>query len=85
MSNIIFTPAGQKDLQKLPSDLQKRIIKKLKFFAVSEKPLYFSKPLIKLPPSTHRFRVGDYRIAFFLVGKTLYIDRIRHRKEIYLS
>ncbi|MBI2596587.1 type II toxin-antitoxin system RelE/ParE family toxin [Candidatus Daviesbacteria bacterium] len=46
-------------------------------------PLTFSKPLINLPPATHRFRVGNYRIAFYLDQTTIYVDRIGHRKEVY--
>jgi len=84
MFEVKFTPKGAKDLEKLPKELQKRIIKKIQFFALSENPLHFSKPLIKLPPSTHRFRVGDYRIAFYIEENILYIDRIRHRREVYI-
>lgn len=85
MFDVKFTPKGAKDLSKLPKELQERVIKKIKFFASSENPLAFSKSLVNLPPATHRFRVGDYRIAFYLQGDTIYIDRIKHRKEVYLS
>ncbi len=64
MFEVTFTPQGQKDLQKLPKSIQKRIITKLQFFSSGEDPLLFAKPLANLPPLTHRFRVGDYRVAF---------------------
>lgn len=83
MFDIKFTPRGQKDLEKLTKDLQSRIIRKLQFFALQDDPLIFSKPLVNLPPSTRRFRVGDYRIAFFIEQDTIYIDRIGHRREVY--
>lgn len=83
MFDIKFTPKGAKDLKKLPRVLQKRIIKKLEFFADQKDPLKFSKPLVNLPPSTQRFRVGDYRIAFYKDQTTIYIDRIGHRREVY--
>lgn len=85
MFKIQFTPKGAKDLEKLPKDLQKRIIKKLMFFATQEDPLKFSKQLVNLPPATQRFRVGDYRIAFYKDQSTIYIDRIGHRREVYYS
>lgn len=85
MFDVQFTPSGVKDLKKLPQGIQKRIIKKIDFFSSQENPLSFSRPLITLPPSTHRFRVGDYRTAFYLSGNTLIIDRIRHRREVYLQ
>ena len=83
MFDVKFTPQSSKDLKKLPRDLQKRIIKKLEFYASQEKPTAFSKPLVNLPPSTHRFRVGDYRIAFYVNRSTLYVERIGHRREVY--
>lgn len=85
MFDINFTEYAKKDLDKLPMDIQKRIIKKLQFFSSQTNPITFSRPLVNLPPATHRFRVGDYRIAFYIVGKIIYIERIRHRREIYLS
>lgn len=83
MHDVKFTPKGAKDLEKLPAQLQKRIIKKLEFFAKQINPLGFSKPLVNLPPSAHRFRVGDYRIAFYIEEDTIYVDRVGHRKEVY--
>lgn len=84
MFDIKLTPRGAKDLEKLPKNLQERIVKKLTFFANQENPLVFSKPLVNLPPATHRFRVGNYRIAFYVEGNTIYIERVRHRSEVYL-
>jgi len=83
MYNVVFTPHGKKDIEKLPKDIQKRIIKKLTFFSSQINPLSFSKPLVDLPPATHRFRVGDYRIAFYILGDTIHVERIRHRREVY--
>ncbi len=83
MFEIKFTPQGKDDLETLPKDLQSRITNKLTFYASTQTPLTFSKPLVNLPPATHRFRVGDYRIAFYIVQKTIFIERIKHRKEVY--
>ena len=83
MFDVKFTPRGLKDLEKLPKDIQKRIIKKLEFFRSQVDPLIFSKPLVNLSPATHRFRVGDYRIAFYLDKTAILVDRIGHRKEVY--
>lgn len=84
MFNVLFTKNGEKDLRKLSQEIQKRIIKKLEFFSSQENPITFSKPLVDIPPTTHRFRVGDYRIAFYVEAETIYIERIRHRREVYL-
>ena len=85
MFEVNFTEHARKDLDKLSRDIQKRILKKLQFFSSQTNPIAFSKPLVNLPPATHRFRVGDYRVAFYIVGKIIYIERIRHRREVYLS
>ncbi|MCL4389860.1 MAG: type II toxin-antitoxin system RelE/ParE family toxin [Patescibacteria group bacterium] len=85
MFNVVFTPHGEEDLKRLPKDIQKRVVKKVQFFAAQENPISFAKPLVNLPPATHRFRVGDYRIAFYVSSKQIYIDRVRHRKEVYES
>lgn len=84
MSDVKFTLKGKKDLEKLPKEIQLRIIRKIKFFASQNDPLIFSQPLTNLPPTTHRFRVGPIRVAFYISKDTIYIDRIRHRKEVYL-
>lgn len=84
MFDVKLTPRGARDLEKLPKGLQGRIVKKLTFFAGQENPLTFSKSLVNLPPTTHRFRVGDYRVAFYIAGGIIYIERIRHRSEVYL-
>lgn len=83
MFEVKFTPRGRKDLERLPKDIQRRIIKKLKFFSEQAEPVAFSKPLVNLPPATHRFRLGDYRIAFYIDEKIIYVERARHRKEVY--
>lgn len=85
MFEVNFTEHARKDLDKLSRDIQKRILKKLQFFSSQTNPIAFSKPLVNLPPATHRFRVSDYRVAFYIAGKIIYIERIRHRREVYLS
>jgi len=85
MFDINFSEHAKKDLDKLPKDIQKRIVKKLQFFSSQLNPIILSKPLVNLPPATHRFRVGDYRIAFYISGKIIYIERIKHRRDVYLS
>lgn len=84
MFKVQFTPRGLKDLKTLPRNIQERVVKKLTFFSSQANLLLFATPLVHLPPTTHRFRVGDYRIAFFVQGKTIYVDRIKHRKDVYL-
>ena len=83
MYEVQFSSQAYKDIRKLPKPLQKRIMQKLQFYISQPDIFQFSKPLVNLPPATHRVRVGHYRIAFHTSGSTLYIDRIRHRREVY--
>ena len=83
MFHILFTRKGQKDIEKLPLLIQKRIQDKLLDYAQCKNPLTFAKPLINLPPATHRFRVGKYRISFFIQGSTIFVERVELRGEAY--
>ena len=58
MYAIQFTPRGERDFIGLPHEIQKRIDKKLRDNAGLKNPLIRAEPLINLPPSTHRFRIG---------------------------
>ena len=83
MHSLVFSPRAEKDLETLPKQTQERIDKKLKENAQLENPLARSEPLINLPPSTHRFRMGDYRVSFYIEGQTIRIERIDIRGAAY--
>lgn len=83
MFKLEFTPKGQKDLERLPKNIQIKVIKKLELYSKQIDPLAFAKPLVNLPPTTHRFRIGDYRVAFYIYEQTIYIEKVGHRKEVY--
>lgn len=84
MYDVKLTPRCRKELEKLPRNVQKRIVNRIHFFSSQENPLTYAKRLVNLPPTTYRFRIGDYRIAFYILKRTIYIERIAHRKEVYL-
>ena len=79
MHFVVFSPRAEKDLESLPKQIQKRIDKKLKENAKLENPLVRSEPLVNLPPSTHRFCIGDYRVSFYIREQIIYIERIETR------
>ena len=78
-----LTPQAGKDFSRLPPEIQKRLDKKLKENAALDNPLARAEALVNLPPSTHRFRVGKYRVSFYIDGKTLFIERIGLRDKAY--
>jgi len=83
MYQIVFTPRGERDLLAMPRDIQQRIHHKLQWLVAQEQPLRFAKPLVNLPPSTHRFRIGNYRVSFFITGHTISVERVELRGEAY--
>ena len=78
-----FTPSGERDFKKLPTQLQERVIEKIKLYISSGNPFSFAKPLVNLPPATHRFRIGKYRICFYLEKAMIIIDGIDTREDAY--
>lgn len=83
MYSIKFTPRGERDLQSLPRDIQKRVKEKLISSASLPNPLIRAKPLADLPPITHRFRIGKYRASFYIENKTIFIERLEIRGRAY--
>ena len=83
MHRIAFTPRGERELASLPRNVQQRIHRKLQWLAAQEQPLHFTKPLVNLPPSTHRFRIGTYRVSFYLADHTLFVERVELRSQAY--
>jgi mRNA-degrading endonuclease RelE of RelBE toxin-antitoxin system len=43
--------------------------------------LDFAKPLTNLPPLTHRFRIGKYRVSFYIEDDTIFIERVELRGQ----
>lgn len=83
MYTYVFKPQAVSDLQKLPREVQIRMIKKLDFFISSNNPLDFADYLINFEIGQYRFRIGDYRVIFDLEDKTIVVLAIGHRREIY--
>jgi len=83
MYQIRFTPRGEREFRKLSKFVQKFIKNKLHFYASQDDPLKFARPLVNLPPATHRFRVRKYRASFFIKEKTIFIEEISIRGKAY--
>ena len=83
MHDIRFSPRGEDELTELPKDIQSRIQKKLRWFAAQENPISFGKPLTNLPPATHRFQVGKYRVSFYIKNRTIFVERVEIRGGAY--
>lgn len=83
MYSIKFTHRGARDFKKLPARIKNRINKKLFYYASLKNPLIPARPLVHLPPATHRYRIGKHRLSFFVKGKTIFVERIEIRSRAY--
>ena len=81
--NIFYTHKAASQLRKLPSPIQKRIAKKMRFYIEQDEPLKFAKRLTDYREGEFRFRVGDYRAVFDVKDNTIYILKIDKRDQIY--
>lgn len=79
---ILFEKAALKSLQKMPSDIQGKVISKIEELAEDPRPFGHKKLVGR---SGYRIRIGDYRVIYTINDKIIriYILDIGHRKEIY--
>lgn len=83
MFTFEFKVKAAKELEKLPLQIRKRILKKLKFYSLQKNPLKFAEKLKDQRFGEYRFRIGDYRILFDIKNQKIIILKVGHRKDIY--
>lgn len=66
---IHYTYKAVGNLEKLPQEIKKRIVKKMRFYAAQNDPLQFAERLTEPREGEFRFRIGDYRVVFDVVHK----------------
>ena len=81
MYEIVFTKKAIADIEKLDDSTRSRISQKLKDYSVT--PFKFAHKLSDTKIGTYRFRIGDYRVVFDLMGEKIVILRIGNRRDIY--
>lgn len=83
MFNFELKKKAAKEIEKLPSEIRQRLLKKLKFYSLQENPLRFAEKLRDYKFGEYRFRIGDYRVLFDVENRKIIILKVGHRKEIY--
>ena len=80
---IAFKKSVSRDLKKIDKEQADRILKKIE----DELPQKAEtlRILTGKFSGLRKFRVGDFRVIFSIIGETALILRIRHRKETYRS
>ena len=81
--NIQLTKIAADDLDSIPADLRRKILKDIKAFPAH--PFLFGDTIRKLSgfkPPLYRLRSGDYRVLYKVHGETVTIMRIIDRKDL---
>ncbi len=80
---VILKPAADRDLDKLPRDVARRIAEQLRALATDPRPPGTVK--MQGTRNEYRVRVGDYRIVFEVNDReqTVRVGRIANRREVY--
>jgi mRNA interferase RelE/StbE len=74
---------AKKDIESLDSVIQRRIVKKLKFFLAQDDPLTFAKRLVDSKDGGYRWRVGHYRVIFDVNDDVILLLSVQHRGQVY--
>lgn len=82
--SIRWQPAATRDLERLPDDVQGRIMACVDALAENPRPV-FSAPLKGPLAGLVRLRIGDYRVAYLVddAQRTLGILTVGHRSRFY--
>ncbi len=78
---LVYTERAARDIKALDSATKGRVGRALR--RLEQDPGRNSKRLTQPALGTYRFRVGDYRVVFDIVGSDLVILRVGHRGTIY--
>jgi len=78
--DVQFKPRAVRDIERLPSRIQARVLARIEEMRNNLKGDV--KRLTNFTPE-YRLRVGDYRVLFEVEKETIVIYRIRHRREVY--
>ena len=78
-----YSNKAVQDFDDLSKDIQKRIAKKMRFYAAQRDPLKFAERLTDFREGQFRFRIGDWRVIFDVEVNHIYILRIKHRSKAY--
>jgi mRNA interferase RelE/StbE len=80
---IAFKKSVSRDLKKIDKEQVKRILNKIES-ELPQKAEIFPTLTGKFS-GLRRFRVGDFRVIYSIIGDTVLVLRIGHRKEVYKS
>jgi mRNA interferase RelE/StbE len=79
--NIVYKKSVQRDLKKLSKAEARRVLNQVEEELSKNADTY---PVLKGQfASLRKYRVGDYRVIYAILGDEVLVLRIGHRKEVY--
>ena len=83
MYRVLISRTAEKQLKKLPGDIQKKISAVIVSLGIEPRP--FGSKKLSGSVSTYRIRSGDYRIIYEIYDREVIVSvlKIGHRKDIY--
>jgi len=79
--NIVYKKSVHRDLKKLPEPEAKRILDLIEQELIIQPE---SNPVLKGQfAGLRKYRIGDYRVIYALLGLEILILRIANRKDVY--
>ena len=79
--NIVYKKSVQRDLKKLPKAEARRVLNQVEEELSKHADTY---PLLKGQfAGLRKYRVGDYRVIYAILGDEVLVLRIGHRKDVY--
>ena len=82
MVKIEWTEGATKDLEKLDTPIARRILRRLTWVSKNFGSIV-PEPLAGELKGTFKLRIGDWRAVYTMEGKTIVIQSIAHRSDIY--
>ncbi len=79
--NIVYKKSVQRDLKKLSKDEAHEVLKQIEEELSKNAETY---PVLKGQfAGLRKYRVGDYRVIYAILGDDVLVLRIGHRKDVY--
>jgi mRNA interferase RelE/StbE len=80
---VEFAPLAQRQMRKLPREMQGRILERIAELATNPRPTGVKKLVDE--ENLYRTRMGDYRIVYQIRDRELLvvIVKVGHRREVY--
>ena len=82
MVKVAWTERAIKDLENLDSSIARRILARITWFSNNLERV-IPEPLTSGLKGTFKLRIGDWRAIYTVEGKTIVIQFVGHRREIY--